>query len=399
MAYSEELYGIWLSQRYGIDDDTPGRLLNRLRTPSAVYRAEKELLYSLGFSSREVRPLSAKSLENAEKIAKSCAKLGIDLICRGDRRYPIQFLQLQSPPTVIFAKGTLPDFENELFISAVGTRRQSDAGRMNAHRLCFDLAAAGATVVSGMARGIDTTCHTGALDGGGCTVAVLGCGCDVIYPPENSYLYGKIIENGAVISEYPPGTEPLAEHFPKRNRLIAALGAVTVIIEAGIGSGALITAERAADLGRTVYAVPGPINTPSAKGCNLLLKRGAALCTGAEDILSGYELNYPDKIKIDRIVKKKYFIGDYRRKPDEKDEVLTAAAETGVDLSKTKISRASELQGDERKLYELLLSGGARSAEELTAAGVEMETAVYKLTLLEIKGYVTLLPGGKYAVK
>ena len=399
MAYSEELYGIWLSQRYGEEDETPGKLLNHLRTPSAVYRAEKELLYSLGFSSRDIRPLSAKSLEQAEKIAENCAKLGVEVICRGDRRYPIQFLQLKAPPTVIYAKGVLPDFENELFISAVGTRRQSDTGRMNAHRLCFDLAVAGAVVVSGMARGIDSTCHAGALDGGGFTVAVLGCGCDVIYPPENSYLYSKIIENGAVVSEYPPGEEPKSEHFPVRNRLIAALGAATVIVEAGIGSGALITADRAASLGRTVYAVPGPINTPSAKGCNLLLKRGAALCTGAEDILSGYELNFPEKIKIDRIVKKKYFIGDYRKKPGGKDENLTAATETGVDLSKTKISRASELEGDERKLYELLLSRGAMTAEELTGAGVEMDTAVYKLTLLEIKGYVTLLPGGKYAVK
>jgi len=399
MAYSEDLYGIWLSLRYGEGDVTPGRLLSRLRTPSAVYRAEKELLYSLGFSAKEIRPLSAKSLDKAQAAAEQCAKLGIEVICRGDPRYPVQLLQLDAPPTVIYAKGVLPDFENEFFVSAVGTRRNSDTGKMNAHRLCFDLAAAGAVVVSGMARGIDSICHMGALDGGGFTVAVLGCGCDVIYPPENSYLYGKILENGAVISEYPPGEEPLAEHFPVRNRLIAALGAATVIVEAGIGSGALITADRAAALGRTVYTVPGPINTPSAKGCNLLLKRGAALCTGAEDILSGYELTYPDKIKIENILHKKYFIGDYRDKSGDAEGLAAAATETGVDLSQTKISRASELEGDERKLYELLLQHGARSAEDLAASGVDMETAVYKLTLLEIKGYVTLLPGGKYAVK
>ena len=399
MAYSEDLYGIWLSQRYAEDDETPGKLLASLRTPSAVYRAEKEFLYSLGFSSRQVRPLSAKSLDSAQKIAEQCAKLGIEVICRGDVRYPIQFLQLDAPPTVIYAKGVLPDFENELFISAVGTRRNSDTGKMNAHRLCFDLAAAGAVVVSGMARGIDSLCHMGALDGGGFTVAVLGCGCDVIYPPENSYLYGKILENGAVISEYPPGEEPKAEHFPHRNRLIAALGAAVVVVEAGIGSGALITADRAAALGRVVYAVPGPINTPSAKGCNLLLKRGAALCTGAEDILSGYELSYPEKIKIERILHKKYFIGDYRENSAENGGLESAATETGVDLSETKISRASELKGEERKLYELLLQHGAKTAEELAAYGVNMQNAVYKLTLLEIKGYITLLPGGKYAVK
>ena len=399
MAYSEELYAIWLSQRYPDGDPTPGRLLAKLRSAQSVYGAEKEFLYSLGFSSKEVRPLSAKSLDQAQRTAEFCAKRGIDIIRYGDRGYPIQFFQLDAPPTVIYCRGKLPDSESELFISAVGTRRMSDAGRMNAHRLCFDLAAAGAVVVSGMARGIDSVCHQGALDGGGKTVAVLGSGCDVIYPPEDSYLYGCIMENGAVISEYPPGEEPKAEHFPVRNRLIAALGAATVVVEAGIGSGALITADRAASLGRTVYAVPGQINSPSSKGCNMLLKRGAALCTGAEDILSGYELTFPDKIKIENIVNKKYFIGDYREKSDGVNEAEQAAASAGADLSDMKISRAAELEGDERSIYEALLRGGALSAEEISAYGIDMESAVYRLTLLEIKGYVISLPGGKYAVK
>ena len=399
MAYSEELYGIWLSLRYPDGDPTPGKLLAKLRSAQSVYGAEKEFLYSLGFSSKEVRPLSAKSLDAAQRIAELCAKRGIDIIRYGDREYPIQFFQLDAPPAVIYCRGRLPDSESELFISAVGTRRMSDAGRMNAHRLCFDLAAAGATVVSGMARGIDSVCHQGALDGGGKTVAVLGSGCDVIYPPEDSYLYGCIIENGAVISEYPPGEEPMAEHFPVRNRLIAALGAATVVVEAGIGSGALITADRAASLGRTVYAVPGQINSPSSKGCNLLLKRGAALCTGAEDILSGYELTFPDKIKIENIVNKKYFIGDYRERSDGENAAEEAAIAYGADLSDTKISRASELEGDERRIYEILLKGGALAAEEIAAGGVDMESAVYRLTLLEIKGYVISLPGGKYTVK
>ena len=400
MAYSDELYGIWLSLRYPDGDPTPGKLLNRLRSAQSVYGAEKEFLYSLGFSSKEVRPLSAKSLDSAQRIAEQCAKHGINIIQYSDREYPIQFFQLDAPPPLIYCRGKLPDTEKELLISAVGTRRNSDVGRMNAHRLCFDLAAAGAVVVSGMARGIDSVCHQGAIDGGGKTIAVLGSGCDVIYPPEDSYLYGCITENGAVISEYPPGEEPKAEHFPVRNRLIAALGAATVVVEAGIGSGALITADRAASLGRTVYAVPGPINSPSSKGCNLLLKRGAALCTGAEDILSGYELTFPDRIKIENIVNKKYFIGDYRQRSDESEnEALLSARTSGADLSDMKISRASELEGDERKIYEALLKGGALAAEELTFAGIDMESAVYRLTLLEIKGYVISLPGGKYAVK
>ena len=399
MTYSEELYGIWLSQRYEAGSPAPGKLLSRLRTPSAVYRAEKETLYSLGISSQEARRLSAKDLEKSLRIAEACAKKGIRVITYGDREYPLQFLQTETPPAVIYCRGKLPETDGELFISAVGTRKCSDTGRQNAHRLCFDLASAGAVVVSGMARGIDSACHAGALDGGGKTVAVLGTGCDVIYPPENSYLYGSIIENGAVISEYPPGFEPLAENFPVRNRLIAALGAVTVIVEAGVGSGALITADRAAAMGRTVYAVPGAINTPQSKGCNLLLKRGAALCTGAEDILSGYELTFPDKIRIENIISKKYFVGDYRERTDGRPEELQKAFESGNDLSDTKLSRASELEGDERTLYETLLKNGIMAPEELSRTGISMESAVYRLTLLEIKGYVTALPGGKYAAK
>ena len=242
MTYSDELYGIWLSLRYPAGDPMIGRLLSRLRTASAVYRAEKELLYSLGFSSGEVRPLKAKDLSQAERIASLCASKGIAVIQYSDPGYPVQFMQLDAPPAVIYCRGKLPDTSSELLISAVGTRKMSDTGRLNAHRLCFDLAAAGAVVVSGMARGIDSVCHQGAIDGGGRTVAVLGCGADVIYPPENEYLYGCIQDNGAVISEYPPGEEPRAENFPVRNRLIAALGAVTVVVEAGIGSGALIGA-------------------------------------------------------------------------------------------------------------------------------------------------------------
>ena len=396
MAYQEILYDIWLSQRYPAGDPVPGRLLRQLRTSSAVYRADRQTLYSLGFSSAEVRPLSAKSLDQAERTAETCAKAGIEIISSRDRAYPVQFFQLEAPPVIIYCKGILPDFESELFISAVGTRRMSDAGRSNAHRLCFDLASAGAAVVSGMARGVDTVCHEGALDGGGITVAVSGCGCDVIYPPENSYLYSKIVSSGAVISEYPPQTEPFAGNFPVRNRLIAALGAATVIVEAGVGSGALITADRALALGRTVYAVPGPINSPSYKGCSLLLKRGAALCTGAEDVLSGYELAFPGKIKISRISEKKYYVGDYR---DRSEPEENGNAPGLPDLPDTMLSRASELEGQDRALYELLLKKGASSPDELSAEGIDPDGAVYRLTLLEIRGYVISLPGGKYAVK
>lgn len=398
MSYSDVLYSIWLSLRYPAGDETPGKLLAKLRRAADIYKADKELLYSLGFSSKQIRPLSAKSLEQAERTAEICARNNIAVIPYHDPNYPVQLIQTGSPPAVLYCKGTLPAFDDNLFISAVGTRNMSDSGKRNAHRLCFDLASAGAVVVSGMARGIDSVCHCGALDGGGKTVAILGSGCDVIYPPENSYLYGSIVDNGAVISEFPPGEEPKAENFPVRNRLIAALGACTVIIEAGIGSGALITADRASAMGRPLYAVPGQISTPSSKGSNLLLKQGAKLCVSAEDILQEYEMQFPDKIRIENVAKNKYYIGDYSERTAEED-APEFSAKISDPADGMKISRASELSGEDRKIYEALLKKGACSPEDLAFAGVDMSGAVYRLTLLEIGGYVTALPGGKYTVK
>ncbi len=399
MPYGETLYSIWLSLRYKPGDPTPGDLLRRLRTASKIYSADKELLQSLGFSSKQIKPLAAKGMDQAEKIAEVCAKSGVGTLSYSDPNYPVQFMQLETPPSVIYYRGKLPKFDDNVFITAVGTRKMSDAGRMNAHKLCFEMAAAGAVIVSGMAHGIDSVCHTGALDGGGETLAVLGCGADVIYPPENSYLYGQILERGAVISEYPPQTEPMASNFPYRNRLMAALGVATVIIEAGIGSGALITAEHAMKLGRQVYAVPGPINTPSARGSNLLLRRGAAMCTGAEDVLVNYELAYPHRIKIENIYKKKYFMGNILPSGETNAEAEAAANSTGADISEFKISRSSELSGADRKIYETLLKTGAMTPEDFSAHGINTGDATYRLTMLEIGGYVTMLPGGKYTVR
>ncbi|MBO4216435.1 MAG: DNA-processing protein DprA [Clostridia bacterium] len=399
MPYGETLYSIWLSLRYKPGDPTPGELLRRLRKASKIYSADREFLLSLGFTAKSIRPLAAKSLEAAEKIASDCAKAGVGALSYSDPNYPVQFMQLQTPPPVLYYRGKLPRFDDNVFITAVGTRKMSDAGRMNAHRLCFELAAAGAVVVSGMARGIDSVCHAGAIDAEGQTLAILGCGADVIYPPENSYLYGQIMERGGFISEYPPGTEPMAGNFPYRNRLLAALGAATVIVEAGVGSGALITAEHAMKLGRPVYAVPGSLNTPSARGSNLLLQRGAAMCTGAEDILVNYESVCPHRIKIERIYSKKYFIGNMAPSGETDEETGAAAAAAGADTPELKISRSSELFGADRTVYELLLKRGAMTPEAFSDLGFDTAEATYRLTMLEIGGYVTMLPGGKYTVR
>lgn len=397
MPYEEILYNIWLSGRYEPGSTVPGRLYRAFRTAARIYNASPKELADAGFKKGETRPLTAKSLEHAEKTAVACAKKAIAAVGYTEPIYPAQLRELDSPPPVIYCRGHLPSFDDNVFVSAVGTRKPSDNGKLSAHRLCFDLSAGGAIIISGMARGIDSMCHAGALDSGGMTIAVLGCGADVIYPSENEYLYSKIMDSGGIISEYPPGEEPKAENFPVRNRLIAALGSSVVVIEAGLGSGALITADCALRCPRPLYAVPGAVNLPSSKGSNLLLRQGARLCTDASDVLGEYELTFPHRVKIERIAQKKYFIGDYSVKGAPPDEALKAAASSGAaDIT---ISRAGELEGEDRRLYEKLIRGKAMTSEELTDNSSDSSDVIFRLMKLEIAGYVSMLPGGQYTAK
>ena len=242
MAYGSTLYYIWLSEKFPKGSDMQGRLLRAFGTAENVYGASTEELLERGFTKTEIRALEGKGLARAEDIANDCFNKGVSVISYGDGMYPDSLRYTDAPPAVLYARGILPSFEDNLFITAVGTRNMTPQGKRAAHKLCFDMAAAGAVIVSGMARGIDSFCHRGAIDGGGITIAVLGSGCDIAYPPENELLMNEILRSGAVISEYPPSEEPKQENFPVRNRLMAALSAATVVVEAGVGSGALITA-------------------------------------------------------------------------------------------------------------------------------------------------------------
>jgi DNA processing protein len=200
-----------------------------------------------------------------------------------DTRYPALLAAAPAPPD-LWVRGTLLDAD-ALAIAIVGTRRASAYGVAVAERLAFDLAARGITIVSGLARGIDTAAHRGALGGGGRTLAVLGNGVDVVYPPENRTLMDEIAARGALLSQVPPGTAPLAWHFPARNRTLAGLALGVVVVEAPERSGALITASLAADLGREVFAVPGQITSLTSQGSNALIQDGAKLIRGWQDVV------------------------------------------------------------------------------------------------------------------
>ncbi|MCH9674773.1 MAG: DNA-processing protein DprA [Gammaproteobacteria bacterium] len=217
-------------------------------------------------------------------IASRCAALRIRILDYEHPRYPAAFRAIDTPPGVIFTRGRLRTLA-DLQIAIVGARRATPYGCEIAKQFAAELVRAGLTITSGLAAGIDAASHRGALDGGGHTVAVLGCGIDIAYPRANADLRNEIPAAGVLVSEYPPGSPPRAHHFPARNRLISALGHAVVVVEAGERSGSLITARTALEQGTEVLAVPGPIDHPLSKGCHSLIKSGAALVESAADIL------------------------------------------------------------------------------------------------------------------
>lgn len=215
---------------------------------------------------------------------------GIQVLTWEDERYPRRLKEIDQPPPVLYLRGDLA-VEDFWAVAVVGTRRVSGYGRQVTEELAATLAMNGITVVSGLARGVDGIAHQAALKAGGRTVAVLGCGVDRIYPPEHAALAARVVEKGALISDYPPGTPPDAANFPPRNRIISGLAIATVVVEAGETSGALITAKFANDQGREVFAVPGNILSPQAKGTNQLIAEGARPMLSGQDLLNALALD------------------------------------------------------------------------------------------------------------
>ncbi|MCL5966805.1 MAG: DNA-processing protein DprA [Deltaproteobacteria bacterium] len=231
----------------------------------------------------EAALLSREAGERADAVRSACARSGVDIIPWGSAEYPRPLREIPDAPVVLYKSG--PAVPGAEAVAIVGSRAPTGPGWEFARELARELAFAGVTVVSGMARGVDAAAHTGAVEAGGKTVAVLGCGVDVVYPPEATRLRGRILEGGALVSEFPPGTRPLPRHFPRRNRIISGLSRGVIVAEAPERSGSLITARLALEQGREVMAVPGNPLFAHTAGSNRLLRDGAAPVTAAEDVL------------------------------------------------------------------------------------------------------------------
>ncbi|QTL98437.1 DNA-protecting protein DprA [Iocasia frigidifontis] len=260
------------------------KLLKHFGSPLRVWQAdERELAVVEGIGSLAAEIVKQRDKIKFEKVLQRIRSLNINFITINDQAYPVSLKNIYDPPPVLFYKGEY--ILDESCVAIVGSRKSTSYGRKIAEKMGYELAQKGITVVSGMARGIDTHGHLGSLKAKGKTIAVLGSGLDIIYPPENNELFNEIQHRGMVISEFPPGTKPLSGNFPQRNRIISGLSKGVLVVEASSRSGSLITASLALEQGRELFAIPGNINRTQSEGTNKLIKEGAKLVSSVNDIL------------------------------------------------------------------------------------------------------------------
>jgi len=358
----------WVSLNFipGVGSVFIKRLLDRFQTPQAVFRASmKELLEIEGLGTKAASEIRKGPPEQAVKKELALVeKSGARLITLKDQDYPLRLKNIYDPPSVLYLKGELRE-EDDLAVSIVGSRKTTPYGRWVTEKMSRDLVRHGVTIVSGLARGVDSVAHMGALSGGGRTIAVLGCGVDVIYPPENRNLFAKIVEQGAIISEFPMGSPPEGGHFPKRNRIISGLSIGVIVVEASEDSGSLITANYALEQGREVFAIPGNVGAIGSRGTNRLIKNGAKLVESSEDILEE-------------------ILPQWRR---EKENVEASQP------------RGPQLSEDERVLYELL--GGTPLHIDVLIRESRFDAGKVSSLLLnmELKGLILQWPGKCFSRK
>ena len=382
-------YWLWLTELPGLTNQTRLALLRHFPTPEDVYYADpEEVLLTEGITRDQAKLLEDKDCSNADRILADCQRLDADILTIQDAGYPNRLRNIYDPPCLLYVRGRLPAFDDEASIAVVGTRDCTPYGISSAEKLGYGLAAGGAVVVSGLARGVDSAALRGALRAGGTVTAVLGNGLDVVYPPENRYLYEDVAAAGALVSEYPPGTSPEARHFPVRNRIMSGLCVATLVVEAPARSGALITAGTALEQGRDVFAVPGPIDAPASVGCNRLIRDGAGLVTDAWDILGEYEPRFPDKLRREGAKETPAVLGYQARQKTEPKPVPPSVSISRNDYS---------LTDDQIRLLRALTEEPMLVDDLIELTEIPTRRVLSALTVLEIEHLVTQHSGKRYA--
>ena len=359
----EEYYLMWLSRVDGIGFKKANYLLEHFGSAEAIWKAEpKELraVHGLGEKLTEIL-LTSRDEDQLNDWIIELEEKDIAFYSYWHPCYPRLLKNITDPPLGIYVRGELPDDDIDT-VAIIGARKCSRYGATVAYDIAKELGKTNVIIVSGMARGIDSEGHRGIIDGGGKTIAVLGCGVDVCYPPENESLMERILENGCILSEYPPGTPATPGHFPARNRIIAGLSKMVVVVEAGKKSGTLITADLALDYGRDVFVVPGNVTSALSKGTNELIKQGCPIITEGNDILIALGIAYKEEEKV-----------------------------------KFKIKTAENISAEEKEVYDLIETETPISAETLCRKlHKDIQDVQYILSLLELSGYIVKIPQAGY---
>lgn len=394
------LYWIWLS-RLDLQPKQRLELLQRFHDPQEIYAAQEEAFDDLSVSAEAV---ADKDLTKARQILAQCARKRIGIVTYGDSGYPRRLKNVEDPPLVLYYKGVLPNWESLPVIGVVGTRKASSYGLDMAKQLGYQIAAAGALLISGGALGIDAEAMTGALGAGQPAVAVLGCGVDVVYPKHNEALLAKTAEHGCLLSEYPPETPAWTWNFPRRNRIISGISNGVLVVEAPKKSGALITARYAMDQGRDVFVVPGNANTETCAGSNQLLRERTIPVFSGWDAVREYDALYPGMLS-DR---------DSAYRPDAVPNMGTAAAQKksappkidkkSVDnREKSQYSvlnnALSALTEEEQKIVSCLTPQPQLLDEVLEKIPLPAGRVLSLLTVLALKGVVVNHPGKRISLK
>ncbi len=319
------LYKLWLNILCQHEPGLINKFINKFGEAEEIFNSDEKynaVLLGMKLSRR----LSARrNLSQATQLLEYCRNNDISIVSIGDENYPKRLMEIDNPPQILYVKGEMPDFNNLVSVAQVGSRKCSEHARDFSGDLAYDLATSGVIIVSGMAEGIDAAAHSGALSAGNKTVAVLAGGVDIIYPKINKNLYKRIIENGAVISERPPGQVGKPRYYHERNRIIVGLSNGVVIVEGNAKSGTRLTANWAMKANRDVFAVPGRPEDSGAELPNLLIRDGAKIITNAEDIIEEYIAVYPDELKNGIELKKetknirKSTVKPEKAKPEEPD--------------------------------------------------------------------------------
>ena len=379
-------YWIWLCTLPGLTNRSRWLLLDHFQSPEDIYYAPpEELRLTEGMTAAQLTALEDKSLRRAQEILEECAEKEIFLLTAQDAAYPFRLRNIYDAPVLLYGRGAMPLFDDEAAIAVVGTRKCSPYGRHMAEELGYQLGREGAIVVSGLAKGIDSAAQSGALRGGGFTAGVLGCGVDVVYPESSRRLYEDVAATGVLLSEYPPGTPPQGSHFPVRNRIISGLSLATVVVEAPLRSGALITAGTALEQGRDVFAVPGPIDVPDSAGCNRLIQEGAGLVTDAWDILSEYQSRFPHRLHSDPA-----HLPQVLEMPEKETETPAVPLEEKPAMPVLDLTENREgLTDDQMRLLRILdTDEGKLTDDAAEETGMPIRRVLSALTMLEIDGYV-----------